>query len=52
MHLHRGHLEETVIWGTITWSEMIGKQNIQAKKVYECVRCCEKLPAIYLVYLL
>ena len=28
-----GNLKETVLWGTITWSEM-GKQNIQAKKVY------------------
>ena len=28
-------LKETVLWGTITWSKM-GKQNIQAKKVY-CV---------------
>ena len=28
-----GHLKETVLQGTITWSEM-GKQNIQAKKVY------------------
>ena len=27
------HLKETVLWGTITWSEM-GKQNIQGKKVY------------------
>ena len=27
------HLKKTVHWGTITWSEM-GKQNIQAKKVY------------------
>ena len=27
------HLNETVLWGTITWSE-VGKQNIQAKKVY------------------
>ena len=29
----RRHLNETVLWGNITWSE-IGKQNIQAKKVY------------------
>ena len=29
----RRHLDETVLWGNITWSE-IGKQNIQAKKVY------------------
>ena len=29
----RPHLNETVLWGNITWSE-IGKQNIQAKKVY------------------
>ena len=28
------HLKETVLWGTITWSEM-GKQNTQAEKV-----CC------------
>ena len=27
----RRHLDETVLWGNITWSE-IGKQNIQAKK--------------------
>ena len=27
------HLKETVLWGTITWSE-VGKQNIQAEKVY------------------
>ena len=26
-------MKETVLWGTITWSET-GKQNIQAKKVY------------------
>ena len=25
------HLKETVLWGTIMWSEM-GKQNIDAKK--------------------
>ena len=30
MHVH---LKETVIWGNITWSEVI-KQNIKAKKVY------------------
>ena len=29
----RRHLNETVLLGNITWSE-IGKQNIQAKKVY------------------
>ena len=29
----RRHLNETVLLGDITWSE-IGKQNIQAKKVY------------------
>ena len=29
----RRHLKETVLWGTITWSE-IRKQSIQAKKVY------------------
>ena len=29
----RRHLKETVLWGTITWSEM-GKKNRQAKKVY------------------
>ena len=29
----RRQLKETVPWGTITWSSM-GKQNIQAKKVY------------------
>ena len=27
------HFKETVLWGTITWSE-IRKQNIQTKKVY------------------
>ena len=27
------HLKRTVLWGTITWSEM-GRQNIQGKKVY------------------
>ena len=29
----RRHLNEAFLYGTITWSEM-GKQNIQAKKVY------------------
>ena len=29
----RRHLNETVLWGNITWPE-IGKQNIHAKKVY------------------
>ena len=29
----RLHFKERVHWGTITWSEM-GKQNIQARKVY------------------
>ena len=29
----RRHLNETVLWGNITWSE-IGKQNIQTKMVY------------------
>ena len=34
MHMHLGqHLKETVLWGDVMWSEM-GKQNIQAKKVY------------------
>ena len=40
MHTHargctciRRNLKKTVLWGTITWSEM-GKQNIHAKKVY------------------
>ena len=34
MHAHpRGRcLKETFLWRTITWS--LGKQNIQAKKVY------------------
>ena len=27
------HLKETIVWGTITWSQ-VGKQNIQANKVY------------------
>ena len=29
----RGYLKETILWSSITWSEM-GKQNIQAEKVY------------------
>ena len=29
----RRHLNETFLYGTITWSET-GKQNIQTKKVY------------------
>ena len=33
MHLHKTQLEKTILWGTITWSEM-GKQNLQAKNVY------------------
>ena len=32
VHVQKTTLKETVLWGTITWSEM-GKQNIQAKKV-------------------
>ena len=32
MQVHRKTYEGTVLWGTITWSEM-GKQNIPAKKV-------------------
>ena len=27
------HLKETVLWGTITWSEM-GKRKLEARKVY------------------
>ena len=38
----RRHLEETVLWGTITWSEM-GKQNIQAKKVYLMIQLSTEL---------
>ena len=30
MHLHTTQFEKTILWGTITWSEM-GKQNLQAK---------------------
>ena len=33
MHLHKTQLEKTILWGTITWSEM-GKQNLLAKNVY------------------
>ena len=29
----RRHLKETILWSSITWSEM-GKQNVQAEKVY------------------
>ena len=32
VHEQKTTLKETVLWGTITWSEM-GKQNIQDKKV-------------------
>ena len=32
VHEQKTTLKETVLWGTITWSEM-RKQNIQAKKV-------------------
>ena len=37
MHVHKTKFEKTVLWGTITWSEM-GKQNLQAKNVYR-IRC-------------
>ena len=33
VHVQKTKLKETVLWGTITWSEM-GEQNIQAKKVW------------------
>ena len=33
VHVQKTTLKETVLWGTITWSEM-GKQTIQAKKVW------------------
>ena len=29
----RWHLKETILWSSITWSEM-GKQNVRAEKVY------------------
>ena len=32
VHVPKTTLKETVLWGTITWSEM-GKQNMQAKTV-------------------
>ena len=32
LHVQKTTLKETVLWGTITWSQM-GKQNIHAKKV-------------------
>ena len=35
MHVRKTKFEKkkTVLWGTITWSEM-GKQNLQAKNVF------------------
>ena len=36
----RRNLKKTVLWGTITWSEM-GKQNIEAKNVFW--KNCEEL---------
>ena len=40
----RRHLKETILWSSITWSEM-GKQNLQAEKVYwdqkwRAIWCC------------
>ena len=36
MHVRRTTFERTVLWSTITCSEM-GKQNIQAKKNYSAL---------------
>ena len=47
MHVRKTKFEKkkTVLWGTITWSEM-GKQNLQAKNVFW--KFCEELTSQWL----